>query len=102
MDRYLSDELEHCGLKDMIIGEIAYCTPWGIYAETDRSMWANGNYDFSRTAGGTETMKIKRVQEGLLVDKSSIRDERYSPTGPSYMGDFTPIPVFLVSKIKDD
>ncbi len=99
MSSLLPDHMEANTISRMSVGDIAYTTPWGMYAETDRTMWINGSYPAQASPGGTVYMRIKRTSAGIVVDMSTIGDQEYSATGPFFMGAFEPIPVTLVEEI---
>lgn len=77
----------------MLIGEECWVTPWAMYADTNSSLWLNGSYSIHNNQVGTARMKIKRTEDGYLVDVSKCADYGWKPTGPGYATSFTPLPV---------
>ncbi len=102
MSSLLPDHMEEDTIERMNIGDLGYTTPWAMYAERDRKMWINGNYTISKSPFRTMQMLVKRMSDGIEVDLSTIRGEKYSPDGAGFIGAFTPLPVTLVDKIDTD
>jgi hypothetical protein len=83
----LPESLEENTIGNMSIGDEAYTTPWAMWVDLERRMWAHPGYPAKRSPWGTVSMKIKREVNALVVYKSTIGDYRYSPTAqPGYVG----------------
>lgn len=90
-------EMEEDTIAGMIDGEIRYATPWAMFAAPNRKLYLNGKYTAHREIDGTVQMRIKKVAGEYIVDLSTIRDKKYSPSEPYYAGctwdDFIPVRV---------
>lgn len=93
MNAKLPINLEQETIEDMLIGEECWVAPWAMYADTDSSLWLNSGYSIHNKQFGTVNMKIKRVEDGYLVDVSKCADYGWKPARPGYATPFTPLPV---------
>lgn len=94
---FLPEELEQITIDGLLEGESAYVVPWAMWADSERTLYINGNYSAHFQAGGTVHMRITRRGDVIEVDRHTIGDHRYTP-GPSGFvgGDVRAIPVRLV------
>ena len=97
MNAILPEHLVEISLQDLIVGESGWIVPWAMYAKKDGTLWLNGNYTFEKEQRGTASMRVERVAGGYSVDLNQCQDERYSLSGPCFMGDFAPLAVVEIT-----
>jgi hypothetical protein len=99
VEEYLPSEMLEDIISNMKEGDVGYTVPWAMFAGEDRRMYIVGTYSIHIVPGGTVHMRITKRNGEILIDKSSITDEKYTPGSPCYVGvterDY--IPVKLVS-----
>lgn len=78
-------------ISTMCDGEVGYVVPWAL---STGGSGINKNYTFSRSPGGTATLKIKMDRGTILVGKWSFRKEETSGWLQSAL-----LPVRLVFRI---
>lgn len=99
MQALLPEQLESVTLKDMLDGESFYIMPWGMYADNDGRMWLNGNYPISGEEKGTLKLLVTKRHGAYIVDVSMCKNEKWSRGEPSFVGDFTPLPVAEIAEL---
>ena len=92
---HLPEEMTEDSVVRMRDGEEGYVVPWAMFANPQRRLFIVGTYTVHVKPGGTVQMKIKKQGETILVDRKTIRGEKYSPGMPCYMGvskkDYLPV-----------
>ncbi len=97
----LPEAYEANSIKLMSPGEVWWVVPWAMYADEDRILWINGSYTINTRPGGTVQLRIQRTRDGVNVIEESIKEHRYSPGKPCFVGEFTPLPVNLVATVEE-
>jgi len=76
----LPPELRGKTIDEMRDGEVGYTTPWAMVVDVTGSLYILREYPVYDITGGTVSMKIERHSNYVVVDRDSIKKERFYPT----------------------
>lgn len=95
---FLPPALEENTVRHIEEGRVYYTVPWAMFADPNRQLFIVGTYSISEEERGTCHLRVKKMKGQIYVDSSSIRDHKYNPGTPCYMGvgEDEYIPVCLV------
>jgi len=84
-------------IKNLETNESGYSVPWAMWIDYNNNCWLNENYTVHHIAGNNTNIKIKKLENGYLVNISKS-DHKWTPQKyPTYI---SPIDVCFGKVIK--